>query len=72
MGAEATEGVDLCFHAYGFPQDADLFFSVHEASTEGAVALEADDDDVGGRFPEMVFEVVQDAACIAHPSSCHH
>lgn len=72
MCAKSAEGVDFCFYADGFAQNADFFFTVDEATSERAVALEADDDDVGGRFPKMVFEVVQDASCVAHAGSGHH
>ena len=71
MGAETAEGVNLCFHADGFAKNADFFFSVDEAASERAVALEADDDDVGGGLPEVVFEVVQDASGVAHSGTGH-
>lgn len=55
---ESAERVDLRFHADRFSEDADLFFSINETTSEGSCALESDDDDVGRRLPEVVFEMV--------------
>lgn len=71
MRAEAAESVDFCFHAHGFSEDSNFLLALDETPSEGAVALESHNHNIGRRLPEVVFEVMKDASRVAHSSACH-
>ncbi|MFM1943428.1 MAG: hypothetical protein RI897_2410 [Verrucomicrobiota bacterium] len=66
VGAEPAERVDFGADSDGLAVDFDFGCAFDEESAEGAVALVADDEDVGFRAPEVLFEVVEDTAAGAH------
>lgn len=72
VGREAANGVDLGADGDGFAEDADHGCAFDEFAAEGAVGLVADDDDVDALAPEVVLEVVKDAAAGAHARAGDH
>ncbi len=69
VGAEAAESVDFGSDGDGFPVDFDFGCAFDEESSEGAVALVSDDEDMSFGAPEVLFEVVEDASACAHAGS---
>ena len=67
VAAEAVQGVDLGFHGQAPLVDRHQFLAVDKPSSERAVALIADDQHMGVRFREIVPQVVEDPAGVAHP-----
>ena len=66
MRREAVEALNLRFDGDFFTEDADALDAVDEAAAKAAFRLIADEENRRFRAPEIVLEVMQDAAGIAH------
>ena len=69
VGAEAAEGTDAGFDGDGFAEDGDFLATFDELAAEGPLALVADNDDPRFGSPEVLFEVMENPAGVAHPGS---
>ena len=66
MAADAGKGVDLCFYLYGLVEKLDAFRTVHQDSAQGSHRLIADEKHRALRSPEVVLQVMANAARVAH------
>ena len=58
--------MDPCFDLDLFAHDLDFFFAVQKLPAFGAFCLITCEQDVRTLFPEVVSQMMQDPACIAH------
>ena len=66
VGREAVDRVDLGAHGDGFVEDLDRLGPVDDLAGERALGGVADEDDGSLRPPQVVAQVMADAAAGAH------
>ena len=69
MGTESTQGMNVGFNGDPFAKNGHHLFAVHQLTSESSVALISDDQNVTSRPPQIIPEVMQNSACVAHTRS---
>src|ERR1043166_4676853 len=71
MSAETSECVDVSLHGDFFAMDAHQLRAFNQSPSKRIVALVSHDQNVSVRLPEVLLEVMENAAGVAHPRAGH-
>src|SRR5262245_24974941 len=72
MGAEAVQGVDRSPHGDLLAQHTYEFLAVNQPSTQRALSLIANNEQMSIGLPQVFFQMMDYSTCVAHTCPCQN